>query len=254
MPPPPLLTSILLGASAVFGSLGLALDPSPLSGQAALLIGSGGSALTVITVSGVLLARGRWARWTALVVAALWFIPPVIGPIDAVDWITLAATVATATIAAGPWLGRWLRRLPATEGPPASAVILLLLLASTPTLTGYALYNSSPGLPAWLLVLWSGILALGLARAMASALWVGRIGHIPVSIASGLLLGIPAAVPILAKAAIETSLIWRRDLHLAISPLVAGRATAVAIPPELMDPTIMKAVGLDDRGLPLEDS
>jgi hypothetical protein len=254
MPPAPLVVSVLLALSAVFGSIGLALDPDPFSAQTATLIGAGGGVLTVITVSGVLLARGAWSRWMALTTATLWFIPPIAGTLDAWDGLTMAATIGVATIAAGPWMGRWLRHLPSANGPPASAVILLLLLAATPLTTGFAAWGDSPGIAAVILVLWSGFLALGLARALAPALWLGRIGHLPLAAVTGVLIGLPAAVAIVAKAAIESILLWRRDLHLAVSPLVPQHGTTVAIPPELVDPAIMKAAGLDDRGRPLEES
>lgn len=254
MPAAPLVVSILLGISAIAGSIGLALFPDPFSAQAATLIGAGGAVLTVITVSGVLLARSAWSRWMTLITAALWFIPPVAGELDPLDAATIATTVGVATIAAGPWLGRWLRLLPSSDGPPASAVVLLLLLAGTPAATGFAAWEGSPGIAALALVLWSGALAFGLARALTPALWLGRIGHLPIAAMTGILIGSPAAVAIVAKAAIETALLWRRDLHLAVSPLVPQRGTAVAIPPELVDPTIMKEAGLDDRGRPLEES
>jgi hypothetical protein len=232
----------------------LALDPAPFSAQAAALIGTGGAVLTIATVSGVLLARGAWSRWMALIAATVWFIPPIAGTLDALDAATMAATVGAATIAAGPWLGRWLRHLPSSNGPPGSAVVLLLLLLGTPISTGFAAWGDSPGIAALVLVLWSGALAFGLARALAPALWVGRIGHMPLAAATGILIGFPATTPILAKAAIETVLLWRRDIQLAVSPLVPQRATTVAFPPELVDPAIMEAAGFDDRGRPLEES
>jgi len=254
MRPAPLVASVLLGISAVFGSIGLALDPEPFSTQTAALIGVGGGVLTIVTVSGVLLARSAWSRWMALIIASLWFIPPVAGKLDVWDGVTIAAAVGVATIAAGPWLGRWLRHLPSSDGPPASAVVLLLLLAATPAVTGFASWDSSPGFAALILGLWSGALAFGLARALAPALWLGRFGHAPVAAITGVLIGFPAAAAVLAKAVIETVLLWRRDLHLAVSPLVPQHGTTVAIPPELVNPAIMKAAGLDDRGRPLEES
>jgi hypothetical protein len=254
MPPAPLLTAALLGACTLLGSIGLILDPAPFSGHSAALVGMGAVALTTVTVAGVLLARGRWSRWMAIVVAALWFTPAVAGTLGIVDGLTMAAAVTTATVAAGPWLGRWLRHLAATDSTPDAAVILLLLLVSTPAVLGLSVCADAPGIAAWMLVIWSAALALGIARAASPALWTGRIGHLPVAVAVGVALGLPAAIPVLSKAAIETLLLWRRDLQLAVSPLVPQRVTSVAIPPELMNPAIMDAAGLDDRGLPVEDS
>ena len=254
MAPSPLIISLLLGVSAVAGSVGFALDPKPYSEQSALLITIGLVALTLATVSGVLLARGRWSRWMSLVVAALWFMQGIIRSIDLPGVATIVAAVAAASIAAGPWLGRWLRRLPAVDAPPPAAAILLLLLTGTPALIGFAAGGSTPGPAGWILTAWSWLLALGLARAATPALWAGRFGHGPISVAGGLVLGLSTGSTVLIKAAIEVALLWRRDLHLAVSPLLPQRASIVAIPPELMNPAVLEAAGLDDRGRPLEDS
>ncbi len=254
MAPAPLVVSSLLGISAVAGIVGLAVDPDPFSEQSAILITIGSVVLSVATVSGVLLARGRWSRWMSLVVAGLWFAQALSRPFDLAGGVTIATAVAAASIAAGPWLNRWLRRLPATDAPPATAVVLLLLLTSTPAVVGFTVGGDSPGLAGWALSLWSGLLAFGLARALSPALWAGRFGHIPVSLAGGLVLGFPAGSAMLVKAAFEAALLWRRDLHLAVTPLLPIRGSAVAIPPELMDPALLEAAGLDDRGRPLENS
>jgi hypothetical protein len=238
----------------VVGVVGLSLDPDPFSEQSAVLLAIGASLLTVTTVSGVALARGRWSRWMALVVSTLWFGEAIARPLDAAGVATIIVAVAAASIAAGPWLGRWLRHLPAVNAPAPTAVLLLLLLISTPATVGLITAGGRPGPAGWTLSVWSLLLALGLARAIPQALWAGRIGHLPVSIAGIVILGVPAAIVIGTKMIIETTILWRRDLHLAVSPMISDRSPGIPIPPELVDPTIMKAAGLDDRGRPLENS
>jgi len=253
MAPAPLVVSSLLGLSAVTGLVGFALDPEPFSRQSALLIALGLGWLTLVAVAGILLARGRWSRWMALVVAGLWFAQATIRPLDGPGAITIGSAVAVAAVAAGPRLGSWLRHSRTADAPPPASVILLLLLTGTPALIGFASVGKGPGVTGWALTAWSWAIALGLARAISPALWMGRLVHVPVSVAGGLLLGFPAVTAVLAKAATETLLLWRRDLYLAVNPLVPERTTLVPIPPELMDPTMMEAVGLDDHGRPLEN-
>jgi hypothetical protein len=237
------------------------------------MISSGLGLLTLATVSGVLLARARWSRWMTLVVSGLWFASAVAPPLHGAAAATIAASTAAASIAAGPWLGRWLRHLPATSAPPPSAVVVLLMLIATPAVIGFTEGGAVPepvgwalagwstllalGLAravGWALAGWSTLLALGLARAVVPALWLGRFAHAPLSAFAGLMMGLPTAVALLGKAAVETLIMWRRDLHLAVSPLMSERVTAVPIPPELVDPELLRAAGLDDSGRPLDDS
>ncbi len=254
MPPAPLAVSLLLGVASISGVVGLALDPDPFSGQSALMISSGLSLLTLATVSGVLLARSRWSRWMTLMVSGLWFASAVAPPLHVVSAATIATSTAAASIAAGPWLGRWLRHLPATSAPPPAGVIVLLMLIATPAVIGFTEGGAVPDPVGWALAGWSTLLALGLARALVPALWLGRFAHTPVAAIVGLTMGLPTAVALLAKAAVETLIMWRRDLHLAVSPLIPERVTAVPIPPELVDPEFLRAAGLDDSGRPLENS
>ncbi len=238
--------------SAVLGVVGLAINTEPLSGQSAVLVTIGLVTLTLTTVAGVLLARGRWSRWMALVVAGLWFTQAISRRLDILSAATIVTAVAAASIAAGPWLSRWLRRLPATEAPPATAVLLLLLLTGTPAIIGITAGGDTPGVAGWALSVWSGLLAFGLARAVTPALWAGRFGHFPASVVGAVMLGLFAGSVVLIKSGVEVVLLWRRDLHLAVSPLLPKQAAAVAIPPELIDPAVLEAGGLDDRGRRLE--
>ena len=254
MPPAPLVAAVLLGLSALLGSIGLSLDANPITSQAALLLVVGGGLLTVITVSGVLLARGQWSRRLAIVVAGGWFASALAGSIQPIDIATLTVTTAVAVIASGPWLNRWLRRLPSATAPPPAAALLLILLVATPAIGGIAYWNTVSLQAVWALSAWSLLVAFGLARALAPALWAARTIHVPLAVTAAIVLGMPMGVALVAAAATETSLAWRRDIRLAVSPLVPERVPAVPIPPELVNPAIMEAAGLDDRGLPLENT
>jgi hypothetical protein len=254
VPPAPLIVAVLLGLSALLGSVGLSLNGGPITSQAALLLVAGGGLLTVIAVSGVLLARGRWSRRLAIVVAGGWFTLALAGQIQVIDAATLTVSTGVAVIAVGPWLNRWLRRLPSATAPPPAAALLLILLVATPAIGGAAYWNTTSLTAMWALSAWSLLVAFGLARALSPALWAVRTLHVPVAATVAVVLGTPVGIVLVAAAAIESSLAWRKDVHLAVSPIIPERAPAVPIPPELVNPAIMEAAGLDDRGLPLENT
>jgi hypothetical protein len=208
--------------------------------------------LTIVAVGGLLLARSRWARPLSLVIAAVWFGVSVAGPIDAGSVTVAVLAAGAAAGAVGPWLGRWLRHLSTADGPPPAAVVLLLSLVATPLVLGLSSVDAEPPPQAWAAVAWSLVLATLLSRAIGWSIWVARFAHLPVVL--GLSLGVdpvPAAA-LLGSAVLEVGLGWRRDVLNAVRPLIPGPTATVPIPPELMDPTIMQAAGLDDRGRPLE--
>ncbi len=253
MPPAPLTLSALLGVTATVGVVRLALDPDPFSADSAALVSMGLGVLTVVTIAGVLLARGRWSRWVAAALAGAWLVVVVVAELDLLGGALLLGAAAIAGTAAGPWLPRWLRHRPAAQGPPPAGALLLLTLIAAPAAVGLA-EPTDAGVAGWIFSLWCLGLALGIGRALNPALWAGRILHGPAAAVCSVLLGLPGAIAISGLGVLHLALLWRRDVRLAVKPLLPGPSPAVPIPPELMDPTIMRAAGLDDRGRPMEES
>jgi hypothetical protein len=251
MPPAPLTASILTGLVGVLGLVHLAVDPDPFGDQRALLVAMGMAALTLTVTTGVLLARGRWSRWALLALAGTWLGLALRDDLDPASTVLLAGSAALVSIAAGPWLPRWLRHRPSAEGPPPAAVVLLLSLLGVPLFIGVVAVD--PGAVEWAVALWSLLLAGGIARAVPAALWLGRVLHLPLAVAATVSIGLLEGLLVGALGAAQTAIMWRRDIHLAVSPLVPEPATAVPIPRELVDPAILRAAGLDEDGTPLED-
>ncbi len=252
MPPAPLALSALLGVTALLGVIRLALDPAPFSAESGVLLAIGMSLLSLVTVAGVLVARGRWSRWTAAILGVTWLAVAAAAPLDAMGVGLLIASATVTTMASGPWLQSWLRRRPAADGAPPAAAVLLLLLIGVPAAIGLA-EPTAPGMAGWAFSAWSLLLAGGVGRALPVALWAGRLAHGPASLASAWLLGLAGGPVIVACGATQLALLWRRDVRLAVTRAVPTPSAAVPIPPELMDEGIMRAAGLDDRGRPLED-
>ena len=246
MPAAPLIVAFLIVVTSGIGWMTLALAPEPFAVSSAVLFSAGLAILTVVAVSGTLLARGRWARHLGTIVALAWI---GVGAVVDTPWGNAVIVVGAAALAAnlGPWLGRWLRRLPSTDGTPPAAVIALLALLLAPP----AIAVAGPGGVAtvsWAFAAWSVLLALALARTTPGALTAARLAHPTAAMAASIVVGFPTAIPILLSAAVVSVLCWRRDLAVAIAPIMPRAGQALRIPPELAPPEVLEAAGVDDSG------
>jgi hypothetical protein len=246
VPAAPLIVALLLTAAPVAGTLIMALAPAPLATSAAALFSAGFVVVTLVAVAGILLARGRWARHLGILVAGTWI---VIGTIIDTEWGLVVIGIAAVGLAAtlGPWLGRWLRRLPTAAGAPPAAVIVLLTLLLTPSAMALA---APDGIAAavWGFSAWSCLLALALARIMAGSLTAARLLHPAAGVATAIAVGMPAVVPALGSAAVVAVLCWRRDVALAIAPIVPSPPEVLRLPPELAPRSVLEAAGADESG------
>lgn len=252
MPPAPLTASALTGLVGVVGLVHLAIDPRPFGDDRALLVAGGMAILTLVVTTGLLLARGRWSRWALLGLGAGWLALALRSDLDALSTSIVAGAAAMIGAATGPWLPRWLRHRPAAEGPPPAAVIALLGLLAMPVVIGVT--SANPGALEWAVAGWSVLMALGVSRAQEMALWAARILHPPLCVAAGVAIGLPWGTVVALFGAAQSALLWRRDVLLAVSPLIPEAAPAVPIPRELVDPAILRAAGLDPDGHRLEDT
>jgi hypothetical protein len=246
VPAAPLVIALLVTAATVTGAVALALGPAPWSPSSGLLMAAGMALATVIAVAGILLARGRWAGRLGAVLAVTWIATG--GLLDSrfgIAVVLLAAVSLTAT--SGPWLGRWLRRLPTVGGVPAAAVVVLLTLVLTPA----ALALAGPeGVAAgtWGFAAWSWLLALLLGRAVPGSLLLMRWVH-PIAAAAGAIaVRFPVAAVPVASAVIVVVLAWRRDLALALAPVVPASGGVLRLPPELAPLEVLEAAGADESG------
>lgn len=246
VPAAPLVVALLVTAATLAGAIVVALDAAPFSPSQALLFTAGMAVATVTTVAGILLARGRWAGRVGALLALTWVgTGAVLESAGGIVVVLVAAAALTAT--AGPWLGRWLRRLPTAGGVPPAAVVVLLTLVLTPP--ALALADRGEVAPAtWGFAGWSVLLALALARAVPASLPLARWIHPVAAAATAIATGLPLAMVPLTAAAIVAALAWRRDLALALAPLVPEAGGVLRIPPELAPSQVLEEAGADESG------
>ncbi|NNF86911.1 MAG: hypothetical protein HKO82_06275 [Acidimicrobiia bacterium] len=222
---------------------------SPLAdGSAALLALSVVVAAAVATL-GLVLARGQWARRLALGLLAFQVAMSAVLDLGAWGIIALAATAASIVLVAGPWLDRFLRRLPPAEPIPPAAMMLGLGLVLVPGL----LAVSSPGgveVMHWVAGLGSLATAWAFARALRMGLWSARIVVPLLLIGAALASNVAGTVVALGLAITSVALAWSAPVNRAVTPLLA-RADGVAVPPQLVPPELLARAGYDDRGRPI---
>lgn len=251
MPPAPLAVALTTATATIAGVIGLAVSPDPYAPGVALLAALGMVLFTIVSVSGTLLARSRWARPAASAVGVAWL---AVGIVVDSGWgyVMMVTGAATLGAAAGPWLRGWLRRLPSSDGPPPAAVVVLLALVATPA--AVALTGTEPSAALWAFAGWSALIALALARALPGALTAARLGH-PLAAAAAIpFLPLLPAVVATASGLVVALGAWRRDVAIAVVPLQPGESAApLRIPPELVPEEVLRAAGLDELGRPLTE-
>jgi hypothetical protein len=237
-----ILASLAWALALVFGSGPFAASAAALLAIDLLLVG------TVIAV-GVVLSRGRWTRRAGSVLLGAEALLSVFLGIN--GWwigavVTTAASIASFT---GPWLGRWLRKLPSAAGPSPRAVALALSLLAVPGLVA----ASSPGgvtLAGWVLSGFAVVSAWSYSRAWLTALWAIRTALPILGIIAAVGLTWPGGLALGLGVVMLTALAWAPDvLQAALIPRPT-RVNPVAIPPELIPRDVLDAAGLDDRGRP----
>lgn len=246
VPAAPLVVALLVTAATVTGAVVVALDPAPLAPSSALLFAAGMALATVAAIAGILLARGRWAGRVGTGLALTWIAVGALLESPAGIAVVLVAAAALAATA-GPWLGRWLRRLPTTGGVPAAAVVALLTLVLTPPALALA-DRAQVAAVTWGFAGWSLLLALLVARAVPGSLLLVRWMHPVAAAATAISAGFPVAVVPLVAAAIVASLAWRRDLASALAPMLPESGGVFRLPPELAPPEVLEAAGADATG------
>jgi len=248
VPPAPIVVAASLTTASIVGALHLAFgDSDNFSGGATALVATGMIVLALVAVSGVLLARGRWAQPTAAVVAIGWI--AIVAP-TALDWVSgLALTAAAVALAGsiGPWLRRWVRHRPAAQGPPPAAVAALLLLLSVPVAVGVTVTDAVPW-QAWALAAWSLTVTLALARAIPGALIAIRLLHAPACVIVGASMSVAGLILVGGLGVAAAAFAWRREVAVAVAPVHDRSGGVLRIPPELAPPEVLDVAGADESG------
>lgn len=201
---------------------------------------------SVVSVTGMLLARARWARRLGLAVTAAQAAAGVLsGP--GVWWgIALVLSASTAVALGGPWLDGIIRGRPSAAGPPTRAVLLPLVLIGVPFFLGIAQGEGA-------LEIVVGVAALASAfwfiRALPGALAVVRVLWPGLALAVAVPLGWPTGAVSAAAAIAVLGLAWHPTVRNAVHPLIES-GSRVPIPPELAPREILDAADIDDTGRP----
>lgn len=217
-----LMPSLVAALTAIAGAAAaahLAVHPEPFSGPSAAVIAVGIVIYTVISVTGIALVRGRWARRLAIIVVVADLVVVAIGELDVLAWITLAAGLASLGGLVSRWLDGWFRLRPSATGPDPIAVVLLLGLGALAPAVGFA---SPAGLAAAHGVLGAAgfLLAWAYAKAQLWSLWAARLVLPIIALAAMVASPWPGAIALGAMTAALVRLAWSREALLAVQPIM----------------------------------
>lgn len=243
--PLPAATPLL---AAIIWVLALAFEPGPYEWFAVLLMGVGLLAMATVSVVGMVVVGGRWARRLALGSVGACGLVALVRPLDGL-W--LAGLVAGAVAGASlflPAVTLRIRKLPAATGPPARAVTLPLLLVVTPFLIGLAGYDTAAW-PSLVVGLSAPLVAFAYSRVVPGGLWALRILWPLLAIALAVPAGWPAGAVSAVLGAVVAIIAWHPSVKTAYHP-PREVGTTYPIPPELAPKDILDAAEIDDRGRP----
>lgn len=223
----PSAVSALVALSGLAWAVHLALDPDPFAGSSAIVIAAGIVVYTIIAVVGILLVRAPWGRWIAFAtLGAGLTVGIVTGFDDAAALVGSSLSLLAVGGLSGPWLRVWLRQRPSATAPEPKAALLPLAALALLPLTGFV---SPEGLGPALAVLAVSavVLAVGYARAGASALWGLRLALPVLTFWAALGLTAVGAVVLLTAGTGVVWLAWtpsaRRAIRKPAPPLPAPR-------------------------------
>ncbi len=223
---PPLLAGLLFLSTVGLWSTSLLVGATTLAEPTARSAGAAAWLAGIVTLVGLLLARGRWAQRVGLGLVAATAIPAAFTG----SWILFAVGVmlAAATgvaLLVDPVRG-WIRPGRSMDAPPDAAVVVMVILVLWP-LAGSALASSPLGLLMWL----GPLGAFWYGRANQSGLWAVRVGGVvPVVAAIGadwqgwLVGGVLAAL--------TAWWAWQPGTRLAVVPLVSRPSSGVCPTPD----------------------
>lgn len=215
----PYLISAALVTAGAASAIHIATAADPFAATSTVVISFGLLVYTLAAVVGLLLSRGRWARYLAAAVAGADLALSATGDLGAGALIALVAGAAALFGVTGPWLKPWLRQRPAAAGPGPRA--MLVLLGSLALVPGVGI-SSPAGLrwQHWLLAAMGLALAWAYSRASSTALWGLRL-----VLAAPVVLAAAASPPAGAlylslHGAAVIGLAWSRESLRAAQPLI----------------------------------
>ena len=171
----PLLAATPLLA-AVLWTIALIVDADGRSQGSVLLIGLGLLLMSAVSVVGMVLAGGRWARTLGFVVVAATGIIALTREVDLMWWIALGFTGLAVVGLNSPSVTAGIRKLPSAQGPPMRAVVAPLVLISAPFVIGIS--TETVGWPELDVALSAPLVAFAYTRALTGGLFsIRRFGR-----------------------------------------------------------------------------
>lgn len=241
----PIVHSISLIGAALVWSFEL-VSSTVWEASSAVVVGIGLIVSGAVAVVGVVAGAARWALRFGVGVAVAMLALGVIVPLSGLSIGAMAlAGVALAGLA-GTGMEGLVRRRPAADGPPASAVVVALVLLVAPIAWALASPGGlTTGMWAGLAITWAT--AVAWTKAVPGALLAARIITPVAQVLAAATASLPAGVVMIVGAAALARFAWTPGAKLAVHPVVE-RGTTVPIPPELAPRDVLDAAGIDDRG------
>jgi hypothetical protein len=212
------------------------------------LVGLGLLSLATVSVIGMVVVGGRWARRTGLASILAGLLIAVARPIDAIWVVALSVSILAGAVLFLPSVTEHIRKLPSATGPPPHAVLVPLVLVGTPFTIGMAAWDM-PTAATVVVGLTAPLAALWYSRVLPGGLYGVRIIWPLLALALAPLQPVPAAVVSAVTAVVVLALAWNREVRIAFHPpRETGRV--FPIPPELAPREILDAAEIDERGRP----
>jgi hypothetical protein len=240
---PPFLIAALVVTAALLWGIHLAVDPEPLSADAAAVVALSLGVLSLIADAGLLITRGEWSRRLAAGSVAVMLGLATATPLDGGVVAGIIASAAAGAGLAGPWLAPRMRIRPSAAGPAPRATAAIVTALAAPT--AVALANPGGLDPAaWASIATAAGGAWTLAAGRGLGLWILRL-LLPAAGTAALLVDpLPSGLLTAATCAVPAALAWSFGLP---GPIEASR---FPIPPELAPADVLRSAGYDEAGLP----
>lgn len=232
--------------AAVAWTVALIVDGGPFDSTSVFLICIGLLGMGAISVVGIIVAGGRWARWLGLVVVGATALLAVVRPFDTLWVVGLVTTsLAGASLFLASVTSR-VRKLPAAAGPPPMVVVVPLTLLGIPFVLGIAANDSTP----WLTLvvgLTAPLAAFVYSRVLPGGLLAVRILWPALAIIAAYPMGSPGGFVSASLGVLVAALAWNPMVKTAFHPPIETGST-YPIPPELAPQEVLDEAGIDDRG------
>lgn len=233
------LTAILTWLAAFMVDSGV-YEPSSV-----LLLGLGWLVVGTVATVGMTLVGGRWAQRTLGVLMITTLLAGVGRPVSTLSIAGFVLSAGALAALFSPQVGRGLRKLASADGPPARAVVLVLVALSYPLVLGLIPVRANAWTTA--LALLGPVVALGYSRVIPGGLGAVRLLLPAAGLGLAYPMGLAHGTVAIALSLIIGGLAWSKDVAVAFRPPVK-KGTSYPIPPQLAPTEILDGAQIDETG------